>query len=103
MEVCKLIFLTLKMAAMLLQLRAFGADARAPRTVLPAAQNAGGEEMSLAVGMLDPVRGNRAHAHAPGATLALAFGAHPWGNDAGASSCSPFVDGRGDSTRATPA
>jgi hypothetical protein len=91
------------MTSVLLQLRAFGADARASGTVLPAALNAGGEEMSLAVGMLNPFCGNRAHAHAPGATLALAFGAHPWGNGAGARSYSAFVDGWGGGTRATPA
>jgi hypothetical protein len=91
------------MASVLLQLRTFGADARASGAVLPAALNAGGEEMCLAVGMLNPFCGNRAYVHAPGATLALAFWAHPWGNGAGASSYSAFVDGRGGSTRTMPA
>jgi hypothetical protein len=87
--------LMLKMPSVVLQQRAGGADARASRTVVPAALGAGGEEMSFPICVIDPVGQHRAHADAPGATLAIALGAFHRGNGASASGYSSLVNGWG--------
>jgi hypothetical protein len=83
------------MSSVFFQQRALGADARASRTVIPAALNAGGEEMSLPICVLDPVGKHWAHADALGATLAITLGAFHRGNSASANGYPSLVNGWG--------
>jgi hypothetical protein len=83
------------MPSVCFQQRALGANARASRTVVPAALDAGGEEMSLPICVLNPLGRSRAHADAPGAPLAIALGAFQRGNGASASGQPSLVNGWG--------